>query len=200
MDSHVRERIVGAAILVALGVWLIPWVLDGPESEPVIAAAPELQLPSPDSASPIRTETVEFATRQAAATPVSAPAQGARASDPSANTPPPIVRTTPGLAAEPATEPVAAAAPPAARTTAATGALAAWSVQLGSFSDRANAARLADRVADFGHAAQVSEIRSNGETMYRVRVDGFATRERAEAARSSLSTHGIIPAQVVPAD
>ena len=69
MDSHVRERIVGAAVLVALGVWLIPWVLDGPESEPAAASgsAPELQLPSPDSATPTRTETVDLDPRPAAA-------------------------------------------------------------------------------------------------------------------------------------
>ena len=59
---------------------------------------------------------------------------------------------------------------------------------------------LAGRVADFGYEAEVTEFRSNGRTMYRVRVEGFATRERAEVASSSLAAHGIIPADVVPAD
>lgn len=195
MDSHVKERIVGAAVLVALGVWLIPWVLDGPESEPATAAAPELQLPAPDSASPIRTETVELATRPALA---SHP-QDAVTSEATASGQPAVVRTTPGAVAEPSAEPVAAAALPAGRTTEAGGGPAAWSVQVGAFGERANAVQLAGRVADFGHAAQVSEFRSNGQMRYRVRVDGFATRERAEAVSSSLSAHGIT-AQVVPAD
>ena len=30
MDQGLKERLIGAAVLVALGVWLIPWVLDGP--------------------------------------------------------------------------------------------------------------------------------------------------------------------------
>jgi cell division protein FtsN len=75
-----------------------------------------------------------------------------------------------------------------------------WSVQLGAFGERANAVQLEGRVADLGFEAQVSEFRSSGRTMYRVRIEGFATRERAEAARSSLAAHGIIPANVVPAD
>ena len=32
MDQGLKERLVGAAVLVAIAVWLIPWVLDGPES------------------------------------------------------------------------------------------------------------------------------------------------------------------------
>ena len=31
MDQGLKERLVGAAVLVAIAVWLIPWVLDGPE-------------------------------------------------------------------------------------------------------------------------------------------------------------------------
>ena len=32
MDQGLKERLVGAAVLVAIAVWLIPWVLDGPEA------------------------------------------------------------------------------------------------------------------------------------------------------------------------
>ena len=44
MDQGLKERLVGAAVLVAIGVWLIPWVLDGPE-EPLETGARSLQLP-----------------------------------------------------------------------------------------------------------------------------------------------------------
>ncbi len=202
MDSHVKERIVGAAVLVALGVWLIPWVLDGPESEPATAAVatPELQLPAPDSSSPIRTETVELATRPAAST----DRQGTGTSQAASTEPPPVMSATPAADSEPSVEaPAAAALPatqPAAEPAATGGGRGDWSVQLGAFGERSNAAQLAGRVADYGYQAQVSEFRSNGRTMYRVRVEGFATRERAAAASSSLAAHGIIPADVVPAD
>ncbi|MDX1561366.1 MAG: hypothetical protein R3305_00470, partial [Gammaproteobacteria bacterium] len=64
MDSQVKERLVGAAVLVALGVWLIPIVLDGPDepgaSNPAADGA-SLELPAADeSGAPIRTETVEL--------------------------------------------------------------------------------------------------------------------------------------------
>ena len=72
-------------------------------------------------------------------------------------------------------------------------------MQVGAFGERANAVQLANRVAAYGYEADVSEFQSGGKPMHRVRVEGFATRERAEVASSSLSAHGI-PAQVVPAD
>jgi cell division protein FtsN len=72
-------------------------------------------------------------------------------------------------------------------------------VQLGAFGERPNAIQLANRVAAYGYEADVTEFLSGGKPMHRVRVEGFATRERAEAASSSLSARGI-PAQVVPAD
>jgi cell division septation protein DedD len=198
VDSHVKERIVGAAVLVALGVWLIPWVLDGPESEPDTAAVatPPLQLPSPDSPSPIRTETVELATRQAAPPHT----QTIEAPQATASGPPPVVRSASADAAAPDGGPPAAAAVPATQSAAPGNGGTDWSVQLGAFGERANASQLAGRVADFGFEAEVREFRSNGRTMYRVRVEGFATRERAEAASSSLAAHGIIPADVVPTD
>ncbi|MBN1237620.1 MAG: SPOR domain-containing protein [Gammaproteobacteria bacterium] len=61
MDQALKERLIGAAVLVALGVWLIPLLLDGPddgaEDGPV-----SLQLPIPDvrSDAPVRTEVVDL--------------------------------------------------------------------------------------------------------------------------------------------
>jgi cell division septation protein DedD len=45
MDQGLKERLVGAAVLVAIAVWLIPWVLDGPEA-PLESGASALQLPA----------------------------------------------------------------------------------------------------------------------------------------------------------
>lgn len=33
MDRGLKERLIGAVVLVVLGVWLIPWVLNGPEQD-----------------------------------------------------------------------------------------------------------------------------------------------------------------------
>ena len=205
MDFHAKERIVGAAVLVALAVWLVPWLLDGPEPEPVAAAVPELRLPLPDEAAPVHTESVDLSSRDglitpaqdavAAVDPASAPSV---AESPVSESPPPVIRPSPAPEAEvPVLAAVVDETPPAAQTPprVASGGSAEWSVQVGSFGDRANAVQLARRVADYGFDAKVSEFRS----MHRVRVEGYATRAAAEADASALSAHGI-PAQVMPAD
>jgi cell division septation protein DedD len=178
-------------------------VLNGPDSEPELSSAPELQLPSPDAALQRRTETVDVSSRPASVAREPDDA-GSRATDSetAAESPPVVVRTEPAVAAaQPeitrATVPTGPTGP--AGPAAAVVAGGAWSVQIGAFGERANAVQLAGRVSEFGYQAQVSEFRSNGQTMHRVRVEGFASRAAAEAASSSLSAHGV-PARVVPAD
>lgn len=63
MDRSLQERLVGAAVLVALGVWLIPWILDGSAvSEPEQAEQARIQLPVPEQSQrvPVRRETIEL--------------------------------------------------------------------------------------------------------------------------------------------
>ena len=38
MDQGLKERLIGAAVLVALGVWLIPWLLDGRQEQVELAS------------------------------------------------------------------------------------------------------------------------------------------------------------------
>jgi DedD protein len=63
MDRSLQERLVGAAVLVALGVWLIPWILDGSAvSEPEQAEQARIRLPVPERSQPVpvRRETIEL--------------------------------------------------------------------------------------------------------------------------------------------
>jgi DedD protein len=199
VDSQVKERIVGAIVLVALGVWLIPWVLDGP-AEPAreSESATALELPASEARAPVRTETVELETRDAA------PASGAGA-DTAA-----FAATGAGAASaattdgQPGADPDAAgrseptagatsAAPDASGKTGPTSDAGDWSVQIGSFGELANARQLASRVADYGYEADVSEFQMGGRTMHRVRVGGFESRDEAEDAASSLSAQGFRP-------
>jgi len=212
MDQGLKERLVGAAVLVAIGVWLIPWVLDGPEN-PVDSGASSLQLPAAEEPTPMRTQTLRLggpaedppAESTAATADVTAendtPAPVAVAAEPAPTAPAP-----PPAAPEPrpvAPAPVVVAAPPAAAPAVAAPAAVApkgdWVVQLGSFGEEANARRLVDRVKTFGYQAQVSSYRSNGRTLYRVRVGPLASRSQADATASALSAHGVV-AQVVTAD
>src|SRR5262245_64995684 len=79
MDQGLKERLVGAAVLVAIAVWLIPWVLDGPEdgAEPPANA---LQLPSAEEPMPMRTQTLRLGDPSGqSAEPAPAPAPAAKA-------------------------------------------------------------------------------------------------------------------------
>jgi DedD protein len=211
VDSKVKERIVGAAVLVALGVWLIPWVLNG-KSDADDADAPPVSdtelLPAADDTA-VHIETIELEPPLAAVrdetpppemepeidiapvpdTPAASPADGEPAA--AAVEPPPVV------AAAPEPEPPA---PKAAAPEPAAPEPDSWSVQLGSFGEPANARQLASRIADYGYQAQVSDYRSDDRIMHRVRVSGFATRAEAEAAASSLSAHGFVPRIFPPAE
>lgn len=67
-------------------------------------------------------------------------------------------------------------------------------VQLGAFSNYANAARLAARL---GSDVNISAIQRNGQTLYRVRSGPFATTDDADAALSRLMGLGAADAHIV---
>ena len=94
MDQGLKERLIGAAVLVALGVWLIPWLLDG-RQEQVELASPSsaVRLPAPDGPLPVRQQTLSLE---------------AAKSDPATTEPRPEAATAPS----PATDTVVAAAEP----------------------------------------------------------------------------------------
>lgn len=224
MDSGLKERLVGAAVLVILGIWLFPWVLDGPDRESSVESVgtDELSLPAADADAtvPTRTETIALAGTAAHTPPVS-DAAGTQ-TDPVTQ-----VRTTAGDV-KPADDvgthsvieprPVADSGPKAGASTAdapiadvskaATvhGASAAttapdhgWVVQIGSFGDVSNAERLSARASDLGYSAMVTPYPSGGRTLHRVRVGPWQTRDEAEEVASSLGAQGFV-AQVVGVD
>jgi DedD protein len=226
MDQGLKERLIGAAVLVALGVWLIPWVLDGKKEQVELDGSDAaLRLPTPEEALPVRSQTLSldepepFASEPDSAQAVAAAATPS-AQPPANDDPPPAspahdepVIARADVAAPAASEPpavvppkqtvapqsVAAAAPPARAPPARTDAKGDWVVQLGSFGEQENAKRLAQRVNTYGYKPEVSNHRSSGRAMYRVRVGPYATHAQADATASALSAHGF-PAQVVAAD
>jgi DedD protein len=216
MDQGLKERLVGAAVLVAIAVWLIPWVLDGPEGG-TEAPASSLQLPSAEEPMPMRTQTLRLGDASepsAEETPVPAPTSSTpeataaqttprHAERPPAPEPEADTRTEPAVVAvaPPAERPAPAAAPvsvPSTPPKAETAPAGDWTVQLGSFGEEANARRLAQRASTFGYKAEVSSYRSNGRTLYRVRVGPLAPPAAADAAASALKAHGL-DARVVAA-
>src|SRR6202042_1832479 len=69
MDRRVKERLIGASILVALVVLIVPELLSGPK--PNTATAPSLPAAAPE---PVRNVTVDLTTRKAPETADNEPA------------------------------------------------------------------------------------------------------------------------------
>ncbi|HEX5047000.1 MAG TPA: SPOR domain-containing protein [Gammaproteobacteria bacterium] len=221
-----KERLIGAAVLVLIGVLVIPWILDGRGSQQETSAT-ALRLPAPDEPVPVRTETIrvggqpEAAPQATGSAPVAdsiaerqvATAAVAREQEPApAASPPPAAALSAAapprtVADEPAASTPSRAVPPAATppkpaataSTARPPAKGGWTVQLGSFGDEDNARKLAQRASTYGYKATVSAHKSGGRVMYRVRVGSYDNRAEAGATASGLSAHGIT-AQVVAAD
>ena len=67
-----------------------------------------------------------------------------------------------------------------------TSSLKQFMVQVGAFAVEANAKLLQERLTSIGHRAFIDR-----ETLYRVRIGPFTTREQAVAARASLEANGM---------
>jgi DedD protein len=223
MDRALKERIVGAAILVVFIVLVVPVFLDGPAEDPAVVSE-SVTLPGQNSQQRTRQTIVLERDRkepvpasQASATPPGS------AADETSKSPRPVV-TTPQAAAAKAPEPepqkvaekapeqasptVAEKAPPTATEQAppaasqvATAAPASttgmWAVQLGSFSRKDNADRLAAELRGKGFAAFISQVSTSGTALHRVRIGPQKDRDSAEAVAVQLEKAGV-KGQVVP--
>ena len=215
MDQGLKERLVGAVVLVALGVLVIPWVLDGGRDEGATSTN-ALRLPAPDEPLAVRSETIRVGDQveqSSAQAEVAAPSVvvAAAGAEPGAATAeavlaaaaveaaPPPATTPPAANGGEAVQQTSGAAPSRAPAASAARQAGGWLVQLGSFGDEENARRLAQRVGTYGYKPEISNHRAGGRVMYRVRLGAYASRAQADATASSLAVHGFV-AQVVAAD
>lgn len=155
-------------------------VLDGRGGEqsnvapaPAVATAPVANAPAPaPAAPPAPTPTV-------AAKPEPKPAASVRTQTPAPTpTPAPAVATRP--------EPAKATPAPTPAPRAAAGGVG-WVVQLGAFSNAAEANALRDRTRSAGFSAFVEQVPSDHGTLSRVRVGPVASREAAEQLKAQLA-------------
>jgi DedD protein len=212
MERQLKERIVGATVIVALGIIVIPWLLDGPaqSSRPVEQA---LDLPPADP--PGRTYTIPL--DPGAGPPVqlesgnggqpvpSRPGAGAVQRPPPDDSPAPVVQPEPlpNRTAEQPVQPPPRPAPPPAEPPpqpATTTASGAWTVQVGSFSRADNAQALQRRLASEGFEAFVSRVATDAGTMHRVRVGPVPERGTADSLQTRLRAAGHEQARVVRAE
>lgn len=208
MDFLLKQRLVGAVVLVALAVIFIPMLLEGPDRNLVPEMTP---LPEPEDqgigrplerfpqAGDIPDEP-ERSVVQADAAGGEDSVEETGADEGAISLPLPGEDAAP--AQEPAEQPVqaveaqtsppvAAPEPPTADAQAA-GPLGNWVVQMGSFSSEQNALRLRDRLRKAGFATQVEKVAVGGKTHYRVRVGPYLERSEAEQDQKKLAaSHGL---------
>jgi len=158
METALKQRLVGAAVLVALAVIFLPMLIKGPAPESGISDVP-LKLPDAPQG--------EFETRELPlVTPGAGGANGAT-----------------GAQITPAAPAATDAAPADGMLPAAT-AGGDYAVSFGSYASRADGQRVIDALkASQLPAYQDAVPASGGRTLFRVRIGPFATQADAEAAR-----------------
>jgi DedD protein len=206
MERRVKERLIGASILVVLIVLVVPELLSGPKPA-VIAQAPLLPKPLGGAPAPVRNVTVDLATskptvidNEAASavleeTPASAPSVA------SAATPVPQPAAAAPVQSAPAPKYPIPAAPRAAVETAAPSPTSSgdWSAQVGSFANRGNADNLVRELKSKGFTAFDSPTGSGKTQRFRVRVGPFGDRAATERAVAKLKGAGHSATVVMPA-
>ncbi len=224
MDRALKERIVGATVLVIVAVLVVPVFLDGsPTNAPADAPMIEqrIDLPGQQSDDSVRTVVLDRdrseplparqtdANREAEDEPASVEAESPAAgtADAPAAAPVPVAAAptpAPSEDEEPAEEPPTAEAadepeepPPADAGPNNRSATGMWAVQLGSFSNQANADRLAAELRQQGFAAFLSRLQTPNGQLHRVRVGPQRDRASAEAMAVRLERAGQ-KGQVVP--
>ena len=205
MQRRLKERLIGAAVLVMIAVIFIPMLLDNStqkESEITATNIPrrtDNQFSSriKPVAEPIVPVPMEKVPADEAA-PIVPAEQGTgipRKVEPEVVTGLPPKRESPKVSGqnEVAKEPGQQARPD---PPAGNGGLIAWVVQIGSFSSEENARSLNDRARSLGFTSFVEPIAQDTVTSYRVRVGPELLRSDADvlAARlkDSLQVEGII--------
>ncbi len=195
MERALKERIIGAVVLVIFVVLVVPIFLDGPPDDAEIVSQSVL-LPGQEEQ---KTQTVVLDRDRTEPVPAAAqptPAAQTReepvSEKPAEEPPAPVVEQREEAPApvqepveEPASEPERAAPEPAAAST--TGM---WAVQLGSFSNKENAERLASNLRKQGYAAFISEVSTNSGQMHRVRIGPQKDRPSAEQMAARLDKVG----------
>ena len=203
MERTLKERIIGAAVLVLFVVLVVPVFLDGPPSDAEIVSE-RLLLPGQDGQ---KTQTVVLDRDRTDPVPAAknaTPAPSRETTEPAESQPeskaeskpvdkPVATQAQPVKSATQRDEP----APPPATVSPRVSSTGMWAVQLGSFSNRENADKLAADLRKQGYAAFLSQLKTDGGQLHRVRIGPQKDRDSAEAMARRLLKVGH-KGQVVP--
>lgn len=211
MERALKERIIGAAILVAVVILVVPVFLDGPPAGDAVVST---SVPLPGQTEQ-NTQTVVLDRDRKDPVPVAGSTSGGSAETDAVVTESkplqiPVEKPPEKPVEKPVEEPVeiesapvtavATVAPekqpsadpkpqilPGSTNVSTTGM---WAVQLGSFSDQKNADRLAADLRKQGFAAFLSDLPTESGKLHRVRVGPQKDRASADAMAERLQKAG----------
>jgi DedD protein len=221
VDTHLKERLVGAAVLVAVAVILIPEMLSGPSDRKADGTSERAV-----EEGGVRTYTIDLGARaRSGANEAVQPAEAVAPAVEETSAPPPEIvpeASAPVAATVPERQPVAGAptvvTAPEPRAEARSAAIAKvpetsaqpapparstggqgqpWVVQIGSFAKQATADKLSQDLKRRGYASFVVPFKPGAQTLYRVRVGPMKERGDADAIVQKLKREGTA-ATVVP--
>ena len=205
MDSGLKQRLLGATVLIALAIIFVPMFLGNtPPKE--ASAIQNLDIPPlPERKFETRTLPVETAPKPTAPAPTSNPPDkivtvdtrapatfeapekdSGKAATPAAPTAPsakPAAAPTPAPA-ESAPKPAVATEAPLANAAPADGGR--FNINLGVYADQGHADALVAKLKKAGYAAYAEPVDYQGKPAQRVRVGPFADRASAEATRLKI--------------
>jgi DedD protein len=187
MDRSLKERVIGAIVLVVVAVLIVPVFLDGTADDTEIVSE-VVTLPG-QNVQENMTQVVVLNRDRAEPVPKSAPA-----SAPQETKPEPIISKPREAAKKVVSAPVSAAKERPIEPESSTGM---WAVQLGSFSNQENAERLAADLRKQGYAAFLSQLDTGAGALHRVRIGPQKDRDGAESVAAKLAKSGH-SGQVVP--
>jgi cell division septation protein DedD len=185
MDTALKQRLIGAVVLVALAVIFLPMLIKGPAPDSGVSDVP-LEVPAAPGG--------QYETRELPlVAPGNAPAGGVVGLD-----------EKPAAAPASASEAVPLGAAPAAATGAMLPASTAggnYAVNFGAYATPADADAVISRLKQSSLPAFREPTTINGKTAYRVRIGPYAERADAEAVRLQASqVRSDVKAQVVALD
>lgn len=227
MDETKKQRAVGAVVLIALAVIIVPMFMDFGDDKSASNDAGSVVPPRPQGE--LQTINIPLQDNKLAAD-VIPPAEISpeqllsEASDhpagkgrdsaavlmdaPATSNGKNATATPAGKASAPAAAQVAKAAPPSAKIAAkipepkpqlASGANRAkgWAVQVGSFSKKENAEKLQTKLRKAGYKAFISSVSAEGKTVVRVRIGPELQRTAADQLKSKVEKELQLQAKVV---
>jgi DedD protein len=191
MDPALKQRLLGAAVLIALAIIFVPMFLsNSPQKQESTTVNLDIP-PAPDHKLETRTLPVAGPSAPVAnpqATPddpnkvvtIDTHAPPKVDAHPEDQTPPPAVASNPPKPATAPVKPAPAEPEPAAPTTGR------FAVNLGIYADQSHVNSLIGHIKKLGFAAYSEPTEYQGKSALRVRVGPFADRAAAEAARLKI--------------